>query len=152
MKVCPLVVALAAALFGCLDTFEPETGPLVVSPCENIDSDRDVDVSFRNDIQAGIFEREEINCVRCHTPTGETPIGIEATGFDVSNRATLLRGGNNTGAGIVIVGQPCDSLLVQKVSAAPPVGSRMPLPGPPFLTERDQQLLKDWIAEGARDN
>jgi mono/diheme cytochrome c family protein len=143
---------VALASLGCLDAFEPETGPLLVSPCENIDSNPDVSVSFRVDILEGIFQREEINCVRCHTPGGETPIGIEATGFDVSNRATLLRGGNNTGAGIVITGQPCDSLLVQKVSAAPPIGSRMPLPGPPFLSDRDQQQLKDWIAEGARDN
>ena len=147
-----LLLAVTVALVGCIDTFEPETGPLLVSPCENVDSNPDVEVSFRVDIKEGILERPEINCVRCHTPGGETPIGLEATGFDVSNRTTLLRGGSNTGTGIVIPGQPCESILVQKVGPAPPLGSRMPLAGPPFLSDLDQQLVRDWIAEGARDN
>jgi hypothetical protein len=38
------------------------------------------------------------------------------------------------------------------VGEAPPFGARMPLNGPPFLDERDRQLLADWIAEGADDN
>jgi hypothetical protein len=38
---------------------------------------------------------------------------------------------------------------VQKISAAPPFGARMPLDGPPFLSASQIQVISDWIAEGA---
>jgi len=147
-----LATIVAISAFGCLDSFEPETGPLLQNPCVNEDSNPDVEISFRADIRDAIFDRPDIDCVRCHTPGGETPIGLEATGFDVSNRDSVLRGGVNSGTGIVVPGQPCESLLILKVGPAPPIGSRMPLSGPPYLTDLDMEDLRDWIAEGARDN
>jgi hypothetical protein len=61
-------------------------------------------------------------------------------------------GGFHSGAQIVVAGDPCASIMYQKLSDAPPFGSRMPLNGPPFWTDDELQLLHDWIAEGASDN
>jgi hypothetical protein len=43
-------------------------------------------------------------------------------------------------------------MLIQKLGAGPPFGSRMPLNGPPFWNSDELKLLHDWIAEGASDN
>lgn len=148
-----LAVALAACALssGCLDALEPEVGPPVRDICRNQDSDPDTDVSFSADILAGIFARPG-SCHDCHLPGAATPIGVEIGGLDLGSRATLLAGGTVSGADIVIPGQPCESILWQKVTAGPPFGARMPASGPPFLTPEQVQLISDWIAEGARDN
>ncbi len=65
---------------------------------------------------------------------------------------SVMRGGNNSKANIIIATQPCDSILWQKISAGPPFGSRMPFSGPPFLDDGTRLMFSDWIAEGARDN
>ena len=49
-------------------------------------------------------------------------------------------------------GNPDDSYLVQKVEGTATVGGRMPLDGPPFLTNAQIQSIRDWIAAGAEDN
>jgi hypothetical protein len=79
-------------------------------------------------------------------------VGIEVSGLDLSSFSKVMRGGNQSGPEIVIAGDPCNSILLQKVSAAPPFGSRMPSDGPPYLTPTERQLISDWILEGARDN
>ena len=73
-------------------------------------------------------------------------------GLDLTSYATLREGGVVSETDIVVPGRPCDSVLVQKISGSPPFGARMPLGGPPYLSEDEQQLVRDWIAEGARDN
>jgi hypothetical protein len=55
-----------------------------------------------------------------------------------------------SGERIVVPGNPCRSLIVEKVREYPSFGGRMPLNGPPFLTDEEIQLISDWIAEGAR--
>lgn len=129
----------------------PEVGPPLRERCFDVDSDPEVDVSYSIDI-VGIFNSPTIDCVKCHTTSGQSPIGLEVGGLDLSSYARLRAGGANGGERIVVPGSPCSSILVQKMSAGPPFGSRMPLSGPPFLTERERQLLQDWIAEGADDN
>ena len=145
------LAGLAAALAGCLDDFEPEVGPQHRPSCSDEDSDPSARVSFRDDIQAGLFERTDLRCADCHTPQGATPLGLRASGLNLSSFASLLRGGDEGGTDIVVPGAPCDSVLLQKVGPAPPFGARMPLDGPPFLDEAERQLLSDWIAEGADD-
>jgi hypothetical protein len=45
------------------------------------------------------------------------------------------------------------SYLVQKLEgAADIVGRRMPPAGPPFLTDAQVALIRQWITEGARNN
>ncbi len=119
--------------------------------CTDEDSNADQEVSFEDDI-VPLFLREAGGCQACHLPTSPTPIGISVGGLDLSSHATLLEGGVNSAGDIVIAGRPCGSVLFQKLSAAPPFGSRMPFNGPPFFTTAELQLVNDWIAEGARDN
>lgn len=144
-----IAVALGA---GCLDSFEPDVGEPIQALCTDEDSDPSTPVSFLTDIQAGLFERPDLACTVCHTPGGATPIGLRTSGLNLSSYASLLRGGDDSGADIVVPGRPCESVLFQKVSPAPPFGARMPLDGPPFLGERELQLVADWIAEGADED
>lgn len=136
---------------GCIDSLAPDVGPLVTPACSDTDADPSVDVSFARDVLGGVFTSAGGRCLDCHAQTGATPIGIAIGGLDLSTYGGLRRGGVNGGIDVVIEGSPCASVLVQKVGPAPPFGARMPLEGP-ALTERDRQLLVDWIAEGARDN
>jgi hypothetical protein len=70
----------------------------------------------------------------------------------MSSLTAMRRGGATSGSKIIVAGDPCSSVLAQKLSSAPPYGARMPLVGPPFWTDDEQQLLRDWIAEGAKPN
>jgi hypothetical protein len=146
------LAACLLALCGCLDAFEPDVGAPLRPTCTGEDSDPDTDVSFAIDIQMGLFDRADLGCTSCHTPGGGSPIGLRVSGLNLSSRAALLRGGIESGDAIVLPGRPCESILLQKVGEAPPFGARMPLDGPPFMDERDRQLLSDWIAEGADDD
>jgi hypothetical protein len=154
-RAAPLAVLAALALAGCFEELDlvPEVGAPLRPSCVDEDSDPDTPVSFRDDILAGVFARGgDRACTACHTMSGATPIGVRATDFSVSSYSSVLRGGLSSGEDIVLPGRPCQSILLQKVGEAPPFGARMPLSGPPFLDERDRQLVADWIAEGADDN
>lgn len=145
-----LLLALLQA--ACVESYEPDVGPLQNTPCSNEDSDPDVDVSFRDEIRPLIFAPEPLGCLQCHTPVAPTPLGFEVSGLDLTSLDTARRGGANSDGIAIIPGQPCESILYQKVSAGPPFGARMPLGGPPYLSESLLQLVHDWIAEGANDN
>jgi hypothetical protein len=146
------LLAAAALAGGCLDDFEPEVGEPLRPLCTDEDSDEDVDVSFAADIFEGLFDSAELACTDCHSPRGANPIGLRASGLNLSSFAALMRGGDRSADTIVVPGRPCESVLVQKVGQAPPFGARMPLDGPPFLSDGERQLLSDWIAEGADDD
>lgn len=141
----------ASLLGGCLELADPDVGPPLQERCVDLDSDPDTDVHFRDDVLDGLFRRADLHCDRCHTPGGATPIGLAVGGLDLSGYATLRAGGVVSGGEIVVPGQPCESLLVQKLADGPPFGGRMPLDGP-AVSDLDQQLVRDWIAEGAHDN
>jgi hypothetical protein len=144
------LVALAlSCATGCGQLLAPEVGPPTREVCSNIDSDPDRDVSYAKDI-APVFV--EYHCPKCHTHGGATPQGLSVGGLDLESFETLRAGGVQSGAEIVVGGQPCASVLLQKLGAGPPFGSRMPLDGPPYPDAEDLELLSDWIVEGARDN
>ncbi|HYU15034.1 MAG TPA: hypothetical protein VEL05_03155 [Candidatus Acidoferrum sp.] len=148
------VAALAAAAGlapGCLDSYEPDVGAPLRPLCSDEDSDLEVDVSFRDDIEAGLLARTDLACIDCHSGGG-LAIGFRVSGLNLSSYALLRRGGIASGEAIVLPGRPCESILVQKVGQAPPFGARMPINGPPFMTADEVQLLSDWIAEGADDD
>lgn len=147
-----LATAVGLGPGACLDAYEPDVGELQAEPCLNEDSNLDVDVSFQNEILPLIFEPEPIGCLQCHAPTAPTPIGFEVGGLDLSTVASMKQGGANSDGIAIIAGQPCESILLQKVSSGSPFGARMPLGGPPYLSTELQQLLHDWIAEGAKNN
>jgi hypothetical protein len=140
---------LAVVAAGCIQPLEPQVGPPLRASCANEVHDPSHDKSFASDINPII---DEYHCRNCHTPTGMTPIGVEVSGLDLTSYNTLMVGGVRSGAQIVVAGQPCQSILLQKLSEGPPYGARMPLDGPPYLGDDDLDVLSDWILEGAHDN
>jgi len=142
--------------FDVIDPFDPMVGSAIADRCSGQDSDPDQDVSFSSQILP-IFRKESgpVGC-GCHQPNDPTrfpsPIGFEQTGLDLSSYSGVRAGGSNSLGTAVIPGSPCESILVQKISAGPPFGARMPFNGPPFLDDERRQLIADWVAEGARDN
>lgn len=153
------LLVLAVAACGDL-TYDPEVGVLAApdagdsdapptdgTPAANprcSDSDPATTVSFSADIEP-LLARSPGACTGCH--------GASATaGFTVLTYDGIRRGGQVSGTEIVVAGKPCESVLLQKLGAAPPYGARMPYSGPPFYSADDLGLLRDWIAEGAHDN
>lgn len=152
-----------AALTGCGE-LDPEVGPDRVDvppfespttpvgdagagadigpPCEIVDSDPDTSVTFI-EVQTRVFGQ----FCNCHTTPGLT--GITVGGLDLRTLETALAGGRTGGASDIVPGDACASFIVGKVSGMPAFGQRMPRGRPP-LTADDQQLIIDWIAEGAR--
>ena len=147
------IVALCLTAAGCIaEAIEPDVGEVRAGLCQAEDSDPEHDVSFANEL-APLLQRPfgQGGCT-CHQPTGRRASGIEATGLRLGSYADLMRGGDKSRDTMVVPGDPCASLVVQKTSNAPPSGARMPSDGPPYLSPREHLLLHDWIAEGARDN
>ncbi|HEY4239481.1 MAG TPA: c-type cytochrome domain-containing protein [Kofleriaceae bacterium] len=152
--------ALALLLAGCLDRLGPQVGAEQFSSCvdpnaSGDDGDSllpDTPISFERDIRIGIFNRSDVHCVKCHTPGGATPVGLHMGGLDLSTYATLMAGGFHSMGTAIIPGMPCESILIEKISPAPPFGARMPKDGPPYLSDTDAETIIQWIAEGARDN
>ena len=144
-----LVAAALAVLGAC--ALEPDVGPLLAGTCKNADTNPDARVSFANDIRP-LFNRMTGGC-GCHMPSAAGPgTGTQLSGLDLSSLASLRVGGASSGSRIVVAGEPCSSILYLKVEQAPPFGSRMPLGGPPFFTDQEEDLLHDWISEGANNN
>lgn len=145
-----VVVCLGACV---AEDYAPDVGPPLAGACDPSDSDPETEVRFGRDIRP-IFGRPrgEAGC-SCHMPSGGgTPSGIALGGLDLGSFHSFRQGGRNSGADIVVPGDPCASVLVDKLSETPSFGGRMPLDGPPYLTADERQLLHDWIAEGAADN
>jgi hypothetical protein len=145
----PLILILLSA---CLADVEPDVGLLRAGTCKPKDSDPTQTVLFKTQVLP-LFQRpgNQGGC-SCHQPSNKSTPGIDATGLSLESYASLMRGGTMSHDTIVTPGDPCTSLIVQKVGNAPPTGSRMPPSGPPFLTPDEIALLSDWIAEGAHDN
>jgi ankyrin repeat protein/mono/diheme cytochrome c family protein len=104
-------------------------------------SDSAVPVDFTRDIKP-LFER---SCVRCHG--GLRPKG----GFPITNRETLLKGGNR-GEPVVVPGEPGNSPLLHFVQdqvadlEMPPLAMREKFPA---LSKEEIQKLSAWITQGA---
>lgn len=141
-------IALAATLPACADYLAPEVGPPFPERCRDVDLDPENDVSFERQIQPLIFD---VACVNCHDPNAENPAGFRRSGLDLTGYDATFRGGINSQRTIVVLGQPCRSVLYEKVTEGFSFGKRMPSNGPPYLSDEDMRLLHDWIAEGARD-
>lgn len=158
----PLPLALLAAallaLGGCGE-LDPEVGPDRISAppferpvpdaapgeepetCELVDSDPETAVTFMA-VRDTVFR----DFCSCHTTANG--IGRLLGGLDLDDRDAILLGGNTGGASDVIPGDPCNSVLIAKISDTPPFGERMPRGRAP-LTAVNKQLIIDWIIEGA---
>jgi hypothetical protein len=151
------VILALTLLASCVD-YEPDVGPLnpgvsavddagvpVAPPCEIVDTDPSTAISFSRDIRP-MIQRAPGGCMFCHAN------GRATSGFDIGSYTSLRRGGVVSGARIVIDGDPCNSILPNKIGPTPPFGSRMPNNGPPYFSSEDVRLVRDWIAEGALNN
>jgi hypothetical protein len=150
LTLCALGITLATS--GCLSKLEPEVGELRAGVCTPKDSDPAYDVSFSEDVFPLLERMSPQPGCGCHMPSSRRPVGIEISGLDLGSYASLRRGGTMSAEDIVVPGDPCASILTQKMSGAPPFGARMPSSGPPYFSPSERALIADWIAEGAHDN
>ena len=122
----------------------PPPAPVLVKTANTAPMTRDEtrSVDFTRDIQPVL----EKSCVACHS--GERPKG----GFQMANRAALVRGGNR-GEAVVIPGKAEVSPLLRFVQdqvedlEMPPVAKRERFPA---LTTEEAANLRAWINQGAK--
>lgn len=120
-----LLVSAGMLFASCSNDSDPVSVPVVAAK------------SFSKDIKP-IFEAN--GCQGCHGTN---------SGLKVDSVSTLLKGGLHGPA--IIAGNADASILIQKVSATPPFGDRMPR-FRSALTDGEIAILKTWINEGAKDN
>jgi mono/diheme cytochrome c family protein len=133
---------LALAATGCIDAIAPDVGPIQSGGEQTCNTDADPATAVP---YADVQQLFDDHCTRCHRPDGE---GVQESGLDLTSYGALLEGGTRSVDTIVIAGEPCASVIFQKITDAPPFGSRMPR-GDRALSAAEQQLLHDWISEGA---
>ena len=93
-------------------------------------------------------------CVPCHTDEGRTPSGgLNLKSGTAFSQLVNVTSTGKAGAVRVIPGDPSGSYLIQKLEgAADIVGLRMPRNGPPYLTDAQVALIRQWIQNGAPNN
>lgn len=93
-------------------------------------------------------------CTLCHTDVGRTPAAGLNLRDGVSFASLVGRpSARKAGATFVVPGDPDNSYLVQKLEGRSDiVGVRMPIGGPPFVTEGQMLVIRRWIKEGAANN
>lgn len=122
----PMLVAA-----GCL-------GALALGGCSKEESS----VSFSKDVQPVLNAR----CGACHVP-GQP--GHEASGLSTATYDDLMKG---TKFGeVVIPGDPLSSTLTMLVEGRADPSIRMPH-GDQALPAAEQKILRDWVAQGAKNN
>jgi hypothetical protein len=80
------------------------------------------------------------HCNECHGDAG---------GLNLRTYTGILEGGNK--GKILIAGDPGNSLLIHFVEGRRGPAQRMPPSGPP-LSDAQLRILRQWIAEGARED
>jgi hypothetical protein len=94
-------------------------------------------IRFHSDIQPLLAAR----CLKCHganEPEADLNLADRRSAYSV----------HDSGSPAVVPGQPDESELLRRVSAAADSGERMP-PAGEGLSESEIELLRRWIAEGA---
>lgn len=119
------------------DVTECEVGEAIVTPT----------VSFAADVLP-LLEASGCLSAGCHG--GAFP----ASDYSMTTYADLFRAGiqaDGFGACPIVPGDPDSSYLVEKISAFPRTGARMPFLGS-ALTDDEIDTVRTWISEGAADN
>lgn len=96
-------------------------------------------------VQALVFDPE---CTHCHSG----PFTSAGLRLDEANSPDAIgsASGEQPALDLIAPGDPDASYLVRKVEGAATIsGGRMPLDGPPYLTDAQLQAIRDWIAAGA---
>ena len=102
-------------------------------------------VSFASDVRPILVASCAISA--CH---GSAPI---QSGLNMGTATwTQIRAASgNVGGLVVVAGNASSSNLYLKTTTNPPFNARMPLTGG-FLSTTQQNLIRDWINQGALDN
>jgi hypothetical protein len=100
------------------------------------------EVSYRSDVQPILAA----NCYECHA-SGKP--GYEASGFDTTSYDALLRGGK-FGA-LIKPGDAFTSAFNMVIEGRVHPSIRMPH-GREKLSDRDLDILKTWVQQGAKNN
>lgn len=155
MRVPGLVVTVGlgtVVLGGGCSSLSPSVGPALVA-CTDVDSDPAHSVSFQTQIRP-LMDRSSTDptghgCKTCHYSTQPSHLCTDVSGLDCATLGAIRQGGIVSGGTIIVPGKPCESALVQKLQGDYFEGLRMPKDGPPFWSDDEVQLVKDWIFEGA---
>ena len=150
-----LTVAGCAGGDGDAGASLPDPGDRTTDPGDDVDGGptqpggaNGAMVSFSTQIQPILSAR----CIVCHSPGGiaqlsgiPQDLGPETAYEDLVNQPSVQR----PDLTLVVPGDSGSSLLFLKISSqAPPVGSPMPLTGPP-LSGSEIELIRQWIDQGA---
>jgi uncharacterized membrane protein len=84
-------------------------------------------------------------CVKCHVATGL--MGPAPEGLRLDSYEEVLASGERA---VVIPGSPDASDLLRRIRGQST--PRMPMDGPPYLSDTETSLIGAWIAAGARDD
>lgn len=138
-----VIVAVVVATFAtaCGSSNSPTTPAAATAPT----------LTFSTQIQQQILTPA---CAGCHTDDGRTPAGgLNLKSGSAHANLVGVPSTGKAGAVRVIPGNPSGSYLVQKLEgAADIVGLRMPRNGPPYLTDAQVALIRQWIQNGAPNN
>ncbi len=97
-------------------------------------------VSYELDVEPILESR----CVSCHQPGGE---GYQASGLDLTSYAGLMKGTKH--GSVVVPGEPFTSnlnvLIEGRAHVQMPHGERA-------LLKPQQQIIRDWVKQGAKNN
>lgn len=100
-------------------------------------------------VQSQIFSAR---CTTCHSGAGAAA-GLDLSAGSAHAALVNVASTDKAGAVRVIPGDPDGSYLVQKLRGdAGIVGLRMPRNGPPFLSDDQINLVRQWIQQGAQNN
>ncbi|MFT5658089.1 MAG: mono/diheme cytochrome c family protein [Gammaproteobacteria bacterium] len=84
-------------------------------------------------------------CAKCHAANGL--MGPAPEGYQLTSYAATVSTSDRVR---VVPGNPLASELLRRIRGQ--ARPRMPLDGPPYLTEAEIQSIEHWIADGARDS
>ncbi len=114
----------------------------VVSSLATLSACSPNNVSFRSDVEP-ILDK---NCRECHVPGGA---GYAASGFDMSSYETFMKGGKF--GSYIEPGDPLGSNLIRLVEGKADPSINMPH-GRKKLEDREIEVLRVWVLEGAKNN
>jgi hypothetical protein len=140
-----LAVALTVAVAACDEKLSDVTGPT-----------QNLTPTFSS-IQTDIFNAPDsagrLACTQCHNAIGGRFNGLDLSAAVAYTNLVGRASVGKPGAVRVIAGDPENSYLIHKLEGRPGiVGARMPLVGPPYLTDGQILVIKRWIELGARND
>ncbi|HTE55293.1 MAG TPA: hypothetical protein VK698_30780 [Kofleriaceae bacterium] len=95
------------------------------------------------DVETDVFAVRCAGSV-CHSPGDEPAGGLDLVSDGVAGRVAGIESPDCDGEVLAVPGDPDASLIMRKLGASPPCGSRMPLVG--SLGPGEAACIADWIA------